>query len=330
MEACAMSNIREQLLAKTAGIKATDARKPDATRRASRTETAPGMAGALAAAQLRVQELESTGTSSEFSVSEILPNPWQPRRVFNESKLTELAESIREVGLMQPIVVRRVDANYQIVAGERRWRAHKMLGLSTIRAVVIDCTDQDMAVLALVENVSRDDLSDYEISVSIRRSEQEFPDRKRMAEALGMSRAGLYRYFAYESLPGFIRKTLDLQPTLLGGHAAQDVVSTLKKHGEDGTRAASELWPDVVSGDLPQGKYAASIAALAVKHRSSGDVGAGRSIEKFFAGRAQAGNITKDLGSFTVKIKTAMLTEDQEREIRDVIGRLFSTQPKGS
>lgn len=109
-----------------------------------------------------------------------------------------------------------------------------------------------MAVLALVENVSRDGLNDYEISTSIRRSEQEFPDRKRMAEALGMSRAGLYRYFAFESLPEFIRKTLDWQPTLLGGHAAQEVVATLKKHSDDGLKAASELWPDVVNGDLAQ------------------------------------------------------------------------------
>ncbi|KMQ79999.1 Chromosome (plasmid) partitioning protein ParB / Stage 0 sporulation protein J [Candidatus Burkholderia pumila] len=325
-----MSNIREQLLAKTAGIKATDARKPDAMRRASRTETAPGMAGALAAAQLRVQELESSGTSSQLPVGEISPNPWQPRRVFNEAKLTELAESIREVGLMQPIVVRRADATYQIIAGERRWRAHKMLGLDSMQAVVIECTDHDMAVLALVENLRRDDLTDYEISVSIRRSEQEFPDRKCMAEALGMSRAGLYRYFAFESLPEFVRKTLDLQPGLLGGHAAQDIVTALKKYGEDGLRAASDLWPDVVNGDLPQGKYAASIGTLAAKRGSSGDVGGGRSIEKFFAGHEHAGNITKDLGNFTVKIKTAMLTEDQEREIREVIGRLFSTQSRGS
>jgi ParB family transcriptional regulator, chromosome partitioning protein len=258
----------------------------------------------------------------------LAPNPWQPRRVFNEAKLTELAESIREVGLMQPVVVRRADSGYQIIAGERRWRAHKMIGRENVRAIVIDCTDQDMAVLALVENVSRDDLTDYEISVSIRRSEQEFPDRKRMAEALGMSRAGLYRYFAFESLPGFIRKSLDLKPTLIGGHAAQDIVATLKKHGDDGMRAASELWTDVVNGDLPQGKYAAAITSLATKRRSEGEVSKARSIEKFFAGREQAGNITKDLGSFTVKIKTAMLTEEQEQEIREVIGRLFSTQPK--
>src|SRR5881394_2930401 len=111
VEARTMSNnIREQMLAKTAGIRSTADRTPDATRRANRTETAPGMAGALAAAQLRVQELEASGLQSQLQLVDIVPNPWQPRRVFNELKLTELAESIREVGLMQPIVVRRVES----------------------------------------------------------------------------------------------------------------------------------------------------------------------------------------------------------------------------
>ena len=67
-------------------------------------------------------------------VSEIVPNPWQPRQVFNDAKLAQLAESIREAGLVQPIVVRRAGAGYQIVAGERRWRAHKMIGKETIKS----------------------------------------------------------------------------------------------------------------------------------------------------------------------------------------------------
>src|SRR5258707_2721627 len=173
MEASTVStnNIRDQMLAKTANLRSTAERTPDASRRANRTETAPGMAGALAAAQLRVQELESTGTTSQLPLAEIVPNPWQPRRVFNEAKLSELAESIREVGLMQPIVVRRVESAYQIVAGERRWRAHKILGVEHIKTVVIECSDQDMIVLALVENMDRDDLTDYEVAISLRRSE---------------------------------------------------------------------------------------------------------------------------------------------------------------
>ncbi|MFL9989213.1 ParB/RepB/Spo0J family partition protein [Paraburkholderia sediminicola] len=322
-----MSNMREQLLAKTSGIRATSSIKEDEVKRSNRTQTAPGLAGALAVAQLRVQELESTGTSSRLPVSEIVPNPWQPRRVFNEAKLSELAESIREVGLMQPIVVRRIEDSYQVVAGERRWRAHKMVGIDTIKAVVVDCSDADMAVLALVENVSRDDLSDYEIATSIRQTEKEFPDRKRMAEALGMSRSGLYQFLSFESLPEFIRKDLDIQPRLLGGTAAQAIVTAIKKHGESGLNAAEDLWPLVVKGDMDQGKVAAAIKALATQQTTTRSASE-RSIDKFFAGKEHAGSITKDVSSFTVKIKAGVLSDAQEIQIRELISQMFHVHPK--
>lgn len=321
-----MSNMREQLLAKTSGIRATSSIKEDEVKRSNRTQTAPGLAGALAVAQLRVQELESTGTSSQLAVGEIVPNPWQPRRVFNEAKLSELAESIREVGLMQPIVVRRIEDSYQVVAGERRWRAHKMVGIDTIKAVVVDCSDADMAVLALVENVSRDDLSDYEIATSIRQTQQEFPDRKRMAEALGMSRSGLYQFLSFENLPDFMKKDLDIQPRLLGGTASQAIVTAIKKHGESGLKAAMELWPLVVRGDMDQGKVAAGIKALATRQTTSNSASE-RSIDKFFAGKEHAGSITKDVSSFTIKIKAGVLTEAQEHQIREFISQMFHPQP---
>lgn len=321
------NNIRDQMLAKTANLRSTAERTPDANRRANRTETAPGMAGALAAAQLRVQELESTGTTSQLPVTGIVPNPWQPRRIFNEAKLAELAESIREVGLMQPIVVRRVESAYQIVAGERRWRAHKILGAEYIKTVVIDCSDQDMIVLALVENMDRDDLTDYEVAISLRRSEKEFPSRKRLAEAVGLSRTGLYQFLAFENLPDFIKKDLDLQPTLLGCNAAEEVVSALKKHGSEAESAARELWPDVVKRELPQGKLAPAIIAM-VTRRASGTTARERHIEKFFAGKEQAGSITKDVNSFTVKIKAAALTDVQEARIRQLISELYKGEPR--
>lgn len=321
------NNIRDQMLAKTANLRSTAERTPDASRRANRTETAPGMAGALAAAQLRVQELESTGTTSQLPVTGIVPNPWQPRRIFNEAKLAELAESIREVGLMQPIVVRRVESAYQIVAGERRWRAHKILGAEYIKTVVIDCSDQDMIVLALVENMDRDDLTDYEVAISLRRSENEFPSRKRLAEAVGLSRSGLYQFLAFENLPDFMKKDLDLQPALLGCNAAEEVVSALKKHGSEAESAARELWPDVVKGELPQGKLAPAIIAM-VTRRASGTTARERHIEKFFAGKEQAGSITKDVNSFTVKIKAAALTDVQEARIRQLISELYKGEPR--
>jgi len=325
-----MSNMREQLLAKTAGIRATSSINEDEVKRSTRTQTAPGLAGALAVAQLRVQELESTGAASQLAVSDIVANPWQPRRVFNEAKLSELAESIREVGLMQPIVVRRSGDIYQIVAGERRWRSHKMIELATIKAVVVECSDADMAVLALVENVSRDDLSDYEVATSMRQTEKEFPDRKRMAEALGMSRSGLYQFLSFENLPDFIKKDLDIQPRLLGGTAAQAIVTAIRKHGESGMRAAVELWPLVVKGDMDQGKVAAAIKALATRQATTANSASERSIDKFFSGKEHAGSITKDISGMTVKIKSGVLTSAQEIQIRELISQMFHAQPRTS
>jgi ParB family chromosome partitioning protein len=228
--------------------------------------------------------------------------------------------------LLQPIVVRRVEIGYQIVAGERRWRAHKLVGLQEIKALIVECSDQDMAVFALVENIGRDDLSDYEISMSLRRTEKEFPNRKRLAEAMGMSRRGLYRYLAFESLPAFITRDLDINPILLGGNAADAIASVIKKHGEKASAAARELWPDVVSGNLDQGKFAPAVAAL-VSRQTSSRTASERSIEKFFAGKNHAGSITKDVNSFTVKIKTGILSDAQESRIRQVINELFNGTP---
>ena len=322
-----MSNMRDEMLAKTAKLRPTSSIREDEVKRSSRVQTAPGLAGALAVSQLRVQELEESGVASELPVDQIVSNPWQPRRVFNESRLLELAESIREVGLLQAIVVRRVGSGYQIIAGERRWRAHKMLGLDVVKASVADCSDADMAVFALVENLNRDDLSDYETATSIRRGEREFPNRTRMAAALGLSRWGLYQFLAFDQLPDFIRNDLDLQPRLLGANAAQDIASTLAKYGDDGIRAARDLWSAVVSGDLTQSKFSAAVVASLKKNEFQPDAGS-RTIEKLFAGKAQVGNITKDARGFTVKFRSGMLTDQQETEIRGIIGRFFSNQPR--
>jgi ParB family chromosome partitioning protein len=319
-----MSNLRERMMSKTAELRpAKDIELNSQQPKTSPPRTAPGMAGALAAAQQRVAELEKAGSTSELPVANIVPNPWQPRKVFNEAKLAELAESIREAGLIQPVVVRRASTGYQLVAGERRWRAHKMIGKETIKVVVIDISDEDMAMLALVENVVRDDLSDYEISRSIRETEREFPNRKRLAETLGIARSELYRYLCFADLPDFVLSDLDLQPRLLGANAAQDVVSALRNQSTRAYEIARELWAQVVSGDLEQTKLAKAIKQ-AIENDGKGSAVTDRNIEKIFAGKKQAGSITKDRSEFTVKIKAGMLSADQEQRIRSLITQLFS------
>ena len=151
-----------------------------------------------------------------IAVDEIEPNPWQPRRVFKEDDIRKLADSIADVGLIQPIAVRRVqnlDTGFELVAGERRLRAHRLLAAMEIKAVIIEVADEDMAAMALAENIDREDLSAYEIAIAIQNAEGAFPNRKELAKSLGMQRSDLYRYMAFFQLPQFIREDLDANPS---------------------------------------------------------------------------------------------------------------------
>lgn len=108
-------------------------------------------------------EPEPQQGTNEISVGDIRPNPFQPRRVFDPAGLEELRDSIRNHGILQPIVVRKVDDGFQLISGERRWRASRLAGLTTIPAVQReDVDDKDMLELALVENVQRRDLNPIE------------------------------------------------------------------------------------------------------------------------------------------------------------------------
>ncbi|KVP29316.1 ParB/RepB/Spo0J family partition protein [Burkholderia ubonensis] len=322
-----MSSIREKMMAKTAELRSAKDIDLDPDRKPTTPRTGPGMASALASAQERIAELEkaaAAAATAEVPVADIRPNPWQPRRVFNEEKLNELASSIRAIGLIQPIVVRPVSNGYEIAAGERRWRAHRLIGKESIRVVQVEISDQDMAMLALAENIVRDGLSDYEISLSIRQTEKEFPNRSQMASALGMARSDLYRLLSFADLPDFIIKDLDLQPSLLGATAAEAVVSVLRKHGEIAVDAAKAHWPDVVSGELDQTRFGRNIK-LAVESGGKPASVRDRSIEKIFSGKNQAGSITKDSSGFTVKIRPGMLDAQQEERIRSLLAELFGT-----
>lgn len=112
-------------------------------------------------ALLSVEPREGEGVS-EVSVDEIDPNPLQPRRVFDQEGLDELVASIREVGIVQPVILRRAGTRYQIVAGERRWRAARQAGLKAIPAVIRDLSDPETMEIALIENIQRQDLNPIE------------------------------------------------------------------------------------------------------------------------------------------------------------------------
>lgn len=127
---------------------------------------------------------------SGISVQEIVPNQFQPRHVFDEEALAELTQSIRQYGVLQPIVVRRTLKGYELVAGERRWRASQKAGLSVIPAVVREYTDSEMTEIALIENLQREDLNPLEEAAAYKMLMEKFGlTQEEVARKIGRSRS---------------------------------------------------------------------------------------------------------------------------------------------
>jgi ParB family chromosome partitioning protein len=157
---------------------------------------------------------------NEIDLSKIEANPFQPRTNFDEETLKELAESIKEIGLIQPITLRKVDDNkYQIIAGERRFRAAQMAGLESIPAYIRKAKDEGMLEMALVENIQREDLDAIEIALSYQRllEELEFTQEE-LSTRIGKKRSTIANYLRLLKLPAIIQKGL-IDKHISMGHA---------------------------------------------------------------------------------------------------------------
>ncbi len=165
---------------------------------------------------------DAAGSSSinEILIEHIHPNPEQPRRLFDDESLLELATSIRNLGLVQPITVRKVDQdNYMIISGERRWRACKIAGLASIPAYVKTADDETMMEMALIENIQREDLNAIEIALAYHRLlEATQMKQDELADRVGKNRTTISNYLRLLRLPaeiqlGLTEKKIDM------GHA---------------------------------------------------------------------------------------------------------------
>lgn len=155
----------------------------------------------------------------EIPVAAIAPNPRQPREEFNQESLEGLAASIREVGVLQPIVVRREDQGYELVAGERRLRAAKLAGLATIPAVIRETDDTESLREALIENLHRDDLAPLEMAAAFQELLEELEvSQDVLAERLGFSRAHIANTIRLLHLPAEVQRMLG-EGRLQAGHA---------------------------------------------------------------------------------------------------------------
>jgi len=295
-------------------------------RKENRPKTGPGQALNWALDQARIEQLERHQAGSPIALDRIDPNPYQPRLEFDPIALDELATSIRTKNLIQPISVRVHPDNperYQIIVGERRVRAFQSLGREEIPAIVSEMDDETMALVALSENLDREDLSDFEISQSIIRMRDTFPKATALADKVGISRKQLYRYFAYENLPKFILEDLRETPSLLGASAVDELAGVLKEYEDPEHNALKELWARFKEGQFQQGKLASKLKS-ALTHSSAG--ASRRSLELFSRGK-KIGFFRCDSTGLKLNIKGAALSEDMEKRIGDLLEELFPDSP---
>ncbi len=150
---------------------------------------------------------EAVDAIQELKLEDIRPNPYQPRQEFDEEALNELAASIRSIGIVQPITVRSVDGGkYEIIAGERRFRASKLAGLETIPAYIRKTKDESLLELALIENIQREDLNAIEVAISYQRLLDECKlTQDALSERVGKKRATISNYLRLLKLPAQIQ-----------------------------------------------------------------------------------------------------------------------------
>ena len=157
---------------------------------------------------------------AEIALDQIVRGRYQPRRIFTEESLNELAASIRAQGLMQPIVVRpRPQGGYELIAGERRWRAARIAGLDQIPAIVREVADDRASAMALIENIQRENLNPLEEALALQRLRDEFAlTQQQVADAVGKSRVAVTNLLRLLNLPPAVRELLD-QGVIEMGHA---------------------------------------------------------------------------------------------------------------
>jgi ParB family chromosome partitioning protein len=164
-------------------------------------------------------EAHAAGALVQLPLTQIRPNPYQPRRAFDETALSELAESMRASGLLQPVVVRPADGAYELIAGERRLRAADRLGWSEIGAIVRDVDDRTLLTLALVENLQRDQLSPIDEALGYQRLMEEFSvSQTDLAGLVGRSRPAVANALRLLKLPNDVQDLIHLGQ-LSTGHA---------------------------------------------------------------------------------------------------------------
>ena len=273
-------------------------------------------------ALISTEAVRTSGSSSigEIEIDRIFANPNQPRRDFNEEALQELADSIKELGVIKPITLRKMeDETYQIIAGERRFRASQLAGKTTIPAYILKADDEDTMEMALIENIQREDLNALEIALAYQQLiEQHNLSQEQLSKRIGKGRATIANFLRLLKLPAVIQVALK-EKKIDMGHAK--ALLSLDSHSEQialfndivkngySVREVEEMVRNIKEGATPKAtaeKKSADKKQDAVFHQLK------KQLTNFFQTPVQMTCSAKGSGKISIKFKN-------EKELERII-----------
>ena len=270
-------------------------------------------------------EVQTAGSSniSEVSIEKIKPNPNQPRRDFDDDSLQELANSIRQIGIIQPITLRDMgDDTYIIIAGERRWRASQRAGLTHIPAYIRTVDDENMMEMALVENIQRQDLSALEIALAYQHLMEQYDlTQEQLSDKVGKNRATVANYLRLLKLPAPIQMALKKKEIDMGHARAllalNDPTAQLEVFNEFKKDKISVRKIEEMVKELSQGGSVKNKEGKRIRQKGSNlssEYGALRnSLSKFFQTKVQLTCAETGKGKITIPFAN-------EEELERIIG----------
>lgn len=299
-----------------------------------RTGIGARLAGSMTAGFIAHQEIVGTmdrendtnlWTARPIDLSSIDPNPYQPRLRF--VGIEALAQLIDEQGLQQPITVRPHGDRYQIVSGERRFRAHKLLKKALILAHTRTISDQEMSALAMAENLGREDLTDYELSRSLIRHKREFGSGSQTHEEFGLSKTLYYRLLSFEQLPPPVNDYLDTAPDMISGLTAETLARIFKKRTEEGMslELVHKALITIVQKASATGGPIKNLGAQ-LEAKLGGEPSAKITPQKIEGNGGQIGQVKTTKSHFELKLNRSIFTQEHLQQIEDFVKNLTAAR----
>lgn len=247
---------------------------------------------------------------TEIELSRIVPNPYQPRDTFDDEALAELAASIRSFGIIQPLTLRRVaDDSYQIISGERRFRAAGMAGLRTVPAYIREADDTSMLEMAIVENIQRENLDAMETAFSFQRLIDECNlTQEALSERVGKKRATVANFLRLLKLPGEIQKELKIGRISAGHAKAILSVEDPGRQVELCRKAVAEGW-SVRQMEQKAAAIGRKLPSVAGKPKPALYSSLEKEFERCFGSKAALKRSASGKGTLTVKFRDDLQIE---------------------